>query len=74
MTEPDRQVGSEALIEGGRPRAGFAEHGRQGGRPPSDQDWSRAFLFAPALTIGGGTTEVQKNILAQRVLGLPRGS
>jgi alkylation response protein AidB-like acyl-CoA dehydrogenase len=39
-----------------------------------DQGWSRAFLFAPALTIGGGTTEVQKNILAQRVLGLPRES
>jgi alkylation response protein AidB-like acyl-CoA dehydrogenase len=37
-----------------------------------DQGWQRAFLFAPALTIGGGTTEVQKNILAQRVLGLPR--
>ena len=37
-----------------------------------DTSWQRAFLFAPALTIGGGTTEVQKNILAQRVLGLPR--
>ena len=37
-----------------------------------DRGWQRAFLFAPALTIGGGTTEVQKNILAQRVLGLPR--
>ena len=37
-----------------------------------DSGWQRAFLFAPALTIGGGTTEVQKNILAQRVLGLPR--
>ncbi|GAC1652761.1 MAG: acyl-CoA dehydrogenase [Candidatus Dormibacteraceae bacterium] len=35
-------------------------------------EWPAAFLFAPALTIGGGTTEVQKNILAQRVLGLPR--
>jgi 3-oxochol-4-en-24-oyl-CoA dehydrogenase len=39
-----------------------------------ESGWQRAFLFAPALTIGGGTTEVQKNILAQRVLGLPRGS
>jgi 3-oxochol-4-en-24-oyl-CoA dehydrogenase len=46
----------------------------QGGRSPSNPDFQRAFLFAPALTIGGGTTEVQKNILAQRVLGLPRGS
>jgi alkylation response protein AidB-like acyl-CoA dehydrogenase len=33
--------------------------------------WSYGFLFAPALTIGGGTGDVQRNILAERVLGLP---
>jgi hypothetical protein len=33
--------------------------------------WHFGFLFAPALTVGGGTSEVQKNIVAERVLGLP---
>ena len=32
----------------------------------------RAFLLAPALTVGGGTTEVHKNIPRSAVLGLPR--
>ena len=34
--------------------------------------WSRAILFTRALTIGGGTTDVQLNIVGERILGLPR--
>ena len=37
-----------------------------------DPTWSRGFLFSPALTVGGGTAEVQRNIVAEKVLGLPR--
>jgi len=33
--------------------------------------WQYGYLFAPALTIGGGTAQVQRNIIAERVLGLP---
>ena len=33
--------------------------------------WHYGYMFARALTIGGGTTQVQRNILAERVLGLP---
>jgi alkylation response protein AidB-like acyl-CoA dehydrogenase len=34
--------------------------------------WAYGFLFSPALTIGGGTAQVQRDIIAERVLGLPR--
>ena len=39
---------------------------------PADRYWSRMILTTRAFTIGGGTTEVQLNIIAERALGLPR--
>ena len=35
--------------------------------------WARDRVYSRALTIAGGTTQVNKNILAQRILGMPRG-
>ena len=34
--------------------------------------WHYGYLFSPALTVGGGTFAVQRNIIAEQVLGLPR--
>jgi len=34
--------------------------------------WQHQFLTAPSLHIAGGTDEIQKNLVAERVLGLPR--
>ncbi len=42
-----------------------------GGGPGGDAMWSKGYLYSRALTIGGGTSEVQRNIVAERVLGLP---
>ena len=40
--------------------------------PDVDPVWHYGYLFAPALTVGGGTFAVQRNIVAEQVLGLPR--
>ncbi len=57
--------------------AGGALAGGQGrpvtadGRPDGGH-WGRQVLITRALTIGGGTTDIQLNIIGERILGLPR--
>ncbi len=36
--------------------------------------WSHRYLYDFAQTIGGGTAEIQRNIIGERVLGLPKGA
>jgi len=57
------ELGLEALDAGGM-LAG--PDGRDQG------DWAAAFLGAPGLRIGGGTDDIQRNIIGERLLGLPK--
>ena len=60
-------AGARAVLADGGPEPTPSDEGASW--PPSM--WASGFLFARALTIGGGTAEVQRNIVAERVLGLP---
>jgi len=53
-------LGAEAPLLTGDPRATW--RGR----------WARSYMYYRAATIFAGTSEIQRNIIAQRVLGLPR--
>jgi alkylation response protein AidB-like acyl-CoA dehydrogenase len=42
------------------------------GRAPAATDIERDYLYSRSETIMGGTSEIQRNVIAQRLLGLPR--
>ncbi len=63
MELANRLAGSAAMLEGRGP----------GGSSGADGSaWAFGFLYSQALTIGGGTSAVQRNIIGERVLGLPK--
>jgi alkylation response protein AidB-like acyl-CoA dehydrogenase len=39
---------------------------------PETHDWLEGFLFAQAGPIYAGSNEIQRNIIAERLLGLPK--
>ena len=60
MSGPDGALGGGAGAAVGRSGA------------PNGAHWARQVLLTQALTIGGGTTDIQLNIIGERILGLPR--
>jgi alkylation response protein AidB-like acyl-CoA dehydrogenase len=45
----------------------------QGAEAPLSDRWARQWLWSGAASIAGGTSEVQRTIIGERILGLPRG-
>lgn len=43
------------------------------GGEPADTDWAEGYVFALAGPIYAGTNEIQRDIVAERLLGLPKG-
>ena len=62
-------LGPYGLLVGGVPEAFALEAGAAYGEPGS---WAYALVWSRAGTIYGGSAEIQKNILGERVLGLPK--
>jgi 3-oxochol-4-en-24-oyl-CoA dehydrogenase len=68
MQGPAGALGFAAGGTGSRPPAGSPS----AGSPAAGSHWARQVLLTRALTIGGGTTDIQLNIIGERMLGLPR--
>jgi alkylation response protein AidB-like acyl-CoA dehydrogenase len=60
MTQVEQAVGHAALSIGGAAHAG------------GDDTWLKVYLYSRAQSIMGGTSQIQRNLVAERLLGLPR--
>lgn len=59
MTATEQAVGHAALAVGG------AGHGGD------DDTWLKVYLYSRAQSVMGGTSQIQRNLVARRILGLP---
>jgi alkylation response protein AidB-like acyl-CoA dehydrogenase len=59
MTWTEQTVGHAALAVGGTATGG------------GDDTWLKVYLYSRAQSVMGGTSQVQKNLVAGRILGLP---
>ena len=72
-------AGTSGVLEGSGPLGRIEDPSGRSSRQQNldrladvDPVWHYGWLYSPALTVGGGTFAVQRNIVAEHVLGLPR--
>lgn len=59
MTSVEQAVGHAGLAVGGTGSAG------------DDETWLKVYLYSRAQSVMGGTSQIQRNLVARRILGLP---
>ena len=59
MTSVEQAVGHAALSVGGAGHDGV------------EDTWLKVYLYSRAQSVMGGTSQIQRNLVAQRILGLP---
>ncbi|WP_193044695.1 acyl-CoA dehydrogenase family protein [Mycolicibacterium baixiangningiae] len=64
-------LGSDGLVAEGRPGPAYYSD-EPGADPLHTASWQTTYFTALGSVIYGGTSEIQRNIVAERVLGLPR--
>ncbi len=81
MEMAKRLAGTSGMLEGSGPAGDIPASARSGATevnfhrsqfPDVEPVWHYGYLFSPALTLGGGTFAIQRNIIGEMVLGLPR--
>ena len=59
MTWTEQSLGHAALAVGGT------------GHPGQDDTWLKVYLYSRSQSVMGGTSQIQRNLVARRILGLP---
>jgi alkylation response protein AidB-like acyl-CoA dehydrogenase len=65
-------MGADAMILDGDPGYAAGLGAADAGTPNTSSAWINSFMVARAGTIYAGTSQVQRNIVGERVLGLPK--
>jgi alkylation response protein AidB-like acyl-CoA dehydrogenase len=78
MTQVEQAVGHAALTVGGVAHGGGGgasdregEGEGEGEGVEGDETWLKVYLYSRAQSVMGGTSQIQRNLVATRILGLP---